>query len=243
MKRFIFSALLFMAAGLQTAWAQKVLIYKTDRTTIELKTSEVDSMVFVSPEPIPSYLTCPDDNHPHAIDLGLPSGTKWACCNVGSNKPKEGGSFYAWGETSTKNTYDLETYAYWKHKGNHESEHIGYDIACTPYDVAFVLMGTPWRMPSHEQQMELVNNCSQQWANSGILFTGRNGGQIFLPAAGWRIGDKFHDGGICSYFWSSTLGQNGDEYSGAHALYISSGGIYDCISSRGSGHSVRAVCP
>ena len=30
---------------------------------------------------------CPDGNHPHAMDIGLPSGTKWACCNLGAEKP------------------------------------------------------------------------------------------------------------------------------------------------------------
>lgn len=44
-------------------------------------------------------LTCPDNNHPHAIDLGLPSGTKWCCCNVGASTPEGYGGYYAWGET------------------------------------------------------------------------------------------------------------------------------------------------
>ena len=51
-------------------------------------------------------LTCPDDNHPHDIDLGLPSGTMWACCNVGAQKPYERGGYYAWGETEEKDSYD-----------------------------------------------------------------------------------------------------------------------------------------
>lgn len=45
--------------------------------------------------------SCPDDKHPHAIDLGLPSGTKWACCNVGTTSPDGYGGYYAWGETET----------------------------------------------------------------------------------------------------------------------------------------------
>lgn len=42
-----------------------------------------------------SYLTCPDNHHPHLIDLGLPSGTKWACCNVGATAPEDYGGYYA----------------------------------------------------------------------------------------------------------------------------------------------------
>ena len=59
-----------------------------------------------------AYLTCPDDNHPHMIDLGLPSGTKWACCNVGASSPEEYGGYYAWGETTEKDVYDWNTYTY-----------------------------------------------------------------------------------------------------------------------------------
>ena len=39
---------------------------------------------------------CPDSHHPHAIDLGLPSGTKWACCNVGARTSEAAGRYYAW---------------------------------------------------------------------------------------------------------------------------------------------------
>ena len=52
-----------------------------------------------------SYKTCPDDKHPHMIDLGLPSGTKWACCNVGADTPESYGSYYAWGETEEKDVF------------------------------------------------------------------------------------------------------------------------------------------
>ena len=55
---------------------------------------------------------CPDENHPHMIDLGLPSGNKWACCNVGASKPEEYGGYYAWGETEEKNDYRPGTYKF-----------------------------------------------------------------------------------------------------------------------------------
>ena len=54
--------------------------------------------------------SCPDGHHPHAIDLGLPSGTKWACCNVGAEKPEDDGGYYAWGETGEKEEYTWVTY-------------------------------------------------------------------------------------------------------------------------------------
>ena len=61
------------------------------------------------------YLECPDNNHPHMIDLGLPSGTKWACSNVDTTHPENQsptnkGGYYAWGETEEKTDYSWNTY-------------------------------------------------------------------------------------------------------------------------------------
>jgi len=238
-KQYIIATLLLLVAGLQTTRAQKVIIYRADKTTVELKTSEVDSIVFVPEEPL---LACPDNHHPHAIDLGLPSGTKWACCNVGSSTPEGYGGYYAWGETREKSYYSWENYAYYNSSTDY-FDYIGSDIAGTGYDVARVRMGAPWRMPSHEQQMELMNNCSRQWTTQngigGILVAGSNGGQIFLPAAGycWGDGPVWEQQG---YYWSSSL-LSGDGLS-AHALYFVSG-YWDSFYYRVNGNSVRAVCP
>ena len=69
--------------------------------------STIDSVSFAT-----VVNTCPDAHHPHAVDLGLPSGTKWACCNVGAPFPEAFGGFYAWGETWQKDSYNRYTYAY-----------------------------------------------------------------------------------------------------------------------------------
>ena len=85
--------------------------------------------------------SCPDDNHPHAIDLGLPSGTKWACCNVGTTTPEGYGGYYAWGETEEKEIYDWTTYIHCD--GSMETCHdLGSDIAGSEYDVAHVQWGS-----------------------------------------------------------------------------------------------------
>lgn len=132
------------------------------------------------------FTSCPDGNHPHVIDLGLPSGTKWACCNIGANFPEDNGNYYAWGEVNTKNIYDLSTYEYYK---NGEYVDIGINIAGTMYDAATVNWGNSWQMPSKEQGDELINNCYSVWTIqngiNGYLFTGTNGNSIFLPAVGW----------------------------------------------------------
>ena len=50
--------------------------------------------------------SCPDDNHPHAIDLGV--GLKFSCCNIGASKPEDYGEYYAWGEIEEKDVYSLD---------------------------------------------------------------------------------------------------------------------------------------
>ena len=137
-----------------------------------------------------SYPTCPDDHHPHLIDLGLPSGTKWACCNVDTEhpenqRPENYGGYYAWGETETKSNYSLSTYQYYKN-GSYQS--IGSDIAGTEYDVAHVKWGGSWVMPSKEQLDEMRNNCTYEWTtengvNGGKFTSNLNGVSIFLPVA------------------------------------------------------------
>lgn len=197
---------------------------------------------------------CPDHLHPHAIDLGLPSGTKWACCNVGASSPEGYGGYYAWGETSEKSVYNEETYLYltgqdtdgdgWIDK-NRDLIDIGSDIAGSSYDVAHVRWGGSWIMPSHDRQMELMNNCAREWTTvngvNGILVTGPSGGQIFLPAAGHRWRGGLRNAGSSGQYWSST--QHPGYIDHAYGLYFSSWDCYWDFSYRCSGWSVRAVCP
>ena len=187
---------------------------------------------------------CPDNHHPHAIDLGLPSGTKWACCNIGASTPEGYGEYYAWGETSEKNWYDKFTYVYYN-SSTSEFLNLGSDIAATSYDVAHVRWGGSWIMPSYYIQEELVNYCTQEWTTvngvNGFLVTGPSGGQIFLPAAGVRWDGDIYYAGSDGHYWLST--QHPDYYDGAYCLIFFSG-CWNCYNGgRYSGRSVRAVCP
>ena len=185
---------------------------------------------------------CPDGKHPHMIDLGLPSGTKWACCNVGADKPEAYGGYYAWGETETKGTYDWKTYIHCD--GSKETCHdIGSDIAGTKYDVAHVKWGGSWVMPSLDQSKELLDNCKNTWTSvngkKGRKFTGKNGRSIFLPAAGYRWGDGLGSAGSYGYYWSSTQLPS-DSYF-AYSLSFDSDGAYWSGYYRNYGHPVRPV--
>ena len=145
-------------------------------------------------------LNCPDGNHPHMIDLGLLSGTKWACCNVGASKPEEYGNYYAWGETSTKSMYTTDTYLFYDGSTN-TYFNIGRDIAGTKYDAATANWGASWCMPNWDQCYELEEETTSELivvnGVNGRKFTGKNGKSIFLPAAGgypdnglWGVGTE-----------------------------------------------------
>lgn len=146
------------------------------------------------------------------VDLGLPSGTKWASCNVGASKPEDYGDYYAWGETTTKSLYHWDSYKYGSSSSNVVD--IGSDIAGTKYDVASVKWGENWRIPSLSQIEELLDNTTSVWTTqngvNGRKFTGSNGFTIFLPAAGCRYDGSnnepyYWDVGDRGEYWSSTM--------------------------------------
>ena len=186
------------------------------------------------------YLACPDDNHPHLIDLGLPSGTKWACCNIGAKKPSDYGDYYAWGETEVKQSYWQNTYIYFQN-GNYID--IGNDISSTQYDVATMKWGCSWVMPSLDQIKELLDNCPSEWTTlngvNGRRFTGNNGGFIFLPAAGNRYYDSLSYDGSYGYYWCST--QTPSSSYGAYYLGLASSNALLYGSYRYHGFTVRPV--
>ena len=137
------------------------------------------------------------------VDLGLPSGLLWATCNVGANAPEEYGDYFAWGETTPKDTYTLENYTYSENPAILPSNH----------DAATVNWGSGWRMPTKEEWQELYNNTTVTWTTqngvSGRRFTAENGNSLFLPAAGWRF-LYYHDSvSLNGVFWSSSLGTYG----------------------------------
>jgi hypothetical protein len=169
-----------------------------------------------------AYTSCPDDNHPHMIDLGLPSGTKWACCNVGANKPEECGDYYAFGETEKKNAYYDVTYQYYDSSkqemmliGNYIEDPVNYpeggyyDISGTDYDAATVHWGAPWQMPTMAQFRELVTNTTSEMISKngerGQEFTGPNGRTIFLPYAGEFAEDHQPVAGYDGNYWASQI--------------------------------------
>ena len=200
-------------------------------------------------QPTPqNLLSCPDGNHPHLIDLGLPSGTKWACCNVDDDpskqSPTNNGSYYAWGETKEHEDlyYDFSNYIHCD--GSPQTIHdLGSDIAGTQYDVAHVKWGGSWVMPSFDQIEEMLNNCTYEWTTEdgveGGKFTGPNGATIFLPAAGYRWRDYLHNTGKYGHYWPST--QHPSYRENAYFLYFNSGNAHWSSYPRSFASTVRPV--
>ncbi len=197
--------------------------------------------------------------HGHTyIDLGLPSGTKWATCNVGSTTPEGYGDYFAWGETTTKETYNWSTYRYCngdyntltKYCNNSSCGNNGFTDNLTTLeasdDAATANWGSGWRMPTYDEMVELRNICTVTWSTqngvNGRLFTGPNGNSIFLPAAGYRFGSELGYAGSYGYYWSGSL-YTVYPYN-AWYLYFDSGtyGMEQYGSYRYCGRSVRPVC-
>lgn len=156
------------------------------------------------------------------INLGLSSGTLWATKNVGATYPSDYGSYYAWGETATKDSYKWETLKYCiDADGNQFSKYVvdsihgridsKYELEISD-DAAFQNMGKSWRIPKYMQLEELVKDCIWTWTtmndHNGYEIVGPNGQSIFLPANGYRINDALNAVDDKGYYLSRTLDED-----------------------------------
>ena len=190
------------------------------------------------------------------VELGLPSGTKWAACNVGAKRPEEFGDYYAWGETETKSTYNRNTYRHCDLSYNKLTKYCndsvyGYEglvdnitILEPLDDAATANWGPAWRMPTLVEFKELYDNCTMVWSSrngvNGWLFTGPNGNSVFFPAAGYRFDSATLNEGIIGYYFTSTLF---NEYPFSAWYFYFNSSSYDIGNSyRGYGQSIRPVC-
>lgn len=156
------------------------------------------------------------------VDLGLPSGTLWATCNVGADVPEGFGDFFAWGEVMPKDYYGWKNYQY----GSVVNDRFQITKYCSDSccglngfvdklvvlelddDAATVNWGEGWRMPTKEDWEELWQKTTSEWTSmngvGGLLLTGWNGNSIFLPATGFRLDGELIGPGLGIY-WSRSL--------------------------------------
>ena len=200
----------------------------------------------------PKMVITGTENGHEWVDLGLPSGTKWATCNVGANAPEAYGNYYAWGETAPKDNYSWGTYKLCngnynnltKYNTNSEFGTVDNKTTLDPEDdAAAVNWGGKWRMPTDDEWTELRENCTWTWTSlNGVngyeVKSNANGNSIFLPAAGYRF-DGLDGAGDYGYYWSSSL----DADYPIHAWFVtfSSDNVNRGSSGRCYGLSVRPV--
>ena len=189
------------------------------------------------------------------VDLGLPSGTLWATCNLGASLTEEYGDYFAWGETQPKENFSWTNYQYCMGSFNTLTKYcnnpdIGYNgftddlITLLPEDdAATANWGDDWRMPTEGEWQELYQNTTVTWTTRngvrGRLFTASNGSSIFMPAAGYCNESVPEAAGIIGDYWTSSL--DTDYPSGALSFFFNSSNYYIGFCNRLYGRNVRAV--
>ena len=169
------------------------------------------------------------------VDLGL--SVKWATCNVGARSPEDYGSYYAWGETSIKPSYEeVNSNTYRKEVGD-----IGGNAI---YDAARANWGSTWRLPTWNEIEELIKECTWTWTKmdgrKGYKVTSKvNGKSIFLSAAGDRNDLSLVNAGSYGFYWSSTPRTSNTDY--AYILFFHRSNVDRDIDDRFLGQSVRPV--
>lgn len=198
-----------------------------------------------TPEPV-------EDTHEY-VDLGLPSGTLWATCNIGATNPEDAGMYFAWGETSGKSSFDWSNYQHCNGTSSSMTKYCtssSYGIVDNKTvldstdDAATVNWGENWRMPTKAEFEELNSKCTRTWVTinnmSGFTFKGPNGKSIFIPAAGKnnKLENSIWSPAGC--YWTSTLGTNNTPY---NVDFDRPGFYIDCNTSgyKYLGQSVRPV--
>ena len=188
------------------------------------------------------------------VDLGLPSGAKWATMNVGANSETDYGLYFAWGETqgyadvSTK-AFSWSDYDLTEDSGSTMSKYNATDgktVLDIEDDAVAANWGGSWHMPTEAQFQELLNtaNCTNAWTTvdgvNGRLFTSvTNGNTLFIPAAGYAGDGSVDDVGNGGYVWSSSLNSSGVESGSVLGFDSSDVSVYG--SYRYYGQSVRGV--
>ena len=154
------------------------------------------------------------------VDLGLPSGTLWATCNVGATSPEQAGLYFAWGETtgytaeqvkSGERSFFLKDYV----------DNITSSDLTLEQDATHVYMGGEWRMPTKAECQELIDNCNVVWTDDyndtgvkGRVFTSKvNGNSVFLPAAGVLYETGIHDVNSYGEYWCKNFDTRMHTYS------------------------------
>lgn len=205
-------------ADLQTVWDNKLKPWingqKADKTDVNALASAIGI-----------------DTDVEFVDLGLPSGTLWAKCNIGATVETDYGNYYKYGAGTAQ-------YPDGAYTGTE-------DPLPAENDTATLTLGAPWHMPTKEQMQELIDNTTYTWETNfkgsgvnGGKFTAANGNYVFFPAAGYYYdGSKSGENTACGN-WTSSLDQQSGQ---AIFLYASAKNKGRGVDYYKAGRSVRGV--
>ena len=178
------------------------------------------------------------------VDLGLPTGTKWANLNLDAANETQSGGYYAWGETEPKSIF-TEANHKWYQSGTYLHPDGLYDLQATRYDAVSAKWDGPWMLPTSADIRELLDNCTSPkdvYYNGvrGYLFTSKVVGytdrSIFIPRAGYCGSSGVTNFTSEHYIPSSTLYED-DNY---QAYHFYNGSLkYDWL--RYNGKNIRPV--
>ena len=191
------------------------IVVANDKTTNE---ESLQNTITSTPEENKPIRTINANGHEY-VDLGLPSGTLWATCNVGATKPEEYGDYFAWGEVKPKDEYSWKNYkwccgSYRKLTKYCTNAKYGIvdnkNILELEDDAARKRWGGGWYMPTYAEQHELCENCIWEWVTQngvkGYKVTSKtNGNSIFMPAAGLNRHDGLKFAGFEGYYLSTSI--------------------------------------
>ena len=190
-------------------------------------------------------------NNKGFVDLGLPSGTLWATCNLGAEKETDFGMFFQWGDMKGYKGVDEHQFSWSDYKfGKHDSitKYNDLDnklVLDNEDDPVFVTINGKFKMPTKEQLQELIDHTDQEWTNidgvNGMKFINKEDDTkyIFIPAAGYCSNGSHYDVGYWGYAWSVSCEESyaGDTW----YMGFNAGDVYIDHDNRCLGFSVRGV--
>ena len=176
--------------------ARVVVINKADGTRETLMMSDVDRITFGYSEEV---VESPAEAEP--IDMGV--SVKWASFNLGATEEAGRGFLVGWGDNTAVN----------------ESENLNFYPKKTPpatiieteYDLAQLMWGGDWRLPTDAEFQELIDACEWAWDEDrqGFLATATNGNTLFFPATGYRLGHSLvEEETLNGYYWTGFLSKD-----------------------------------
>lgn len=257
-----------MATAFGLLAQNKMLVNLKNGKTVEYSVSDIESVNWEIREQSGDQQGDQQVNQHEYVDLGLPSGLKWATCNIGATSPEDYVDYFAWGETEPHYTaYKAEEWTTWKTdmqgyswstykwcngsyttqtKYNTNSSYGTVDnkTVLEPVDdAATANWGGSWRMPTQSECQELCDNCTFKLINlnhkAGYKVTGPNGNWIFFPSAGYYSDYSLWANVQYGDYWSNTLNSNSPN--NAYRMYFSPSEMKMSPGSRYYGYSVRPV--